>query len=142
MIDFPIGELLDEDECLKWLERYLHPSGLKCPRCGSRERRVAQRNGLWIAYRCKACDRYHTILTATVFEKTRQSPSKIVLILRGIAQGQSTARLARELGIGRPRLHEIRKQVQRNLYHTLPQSPMNEEILETDELYQNAGEKR
>ncbi len=92
MIDFPIGELLDEDECLQWLERYLHPEGLQCPRCSSRQRRVAQRNGQWTAYRCKVCDRYHTILTGTIFERTRQDPSKVVLILRGIAQGQPTAR--------------------------------------------------
>lgn len=143
MIDFPISELLDEDECLQWLERYLHPDGLKCPRCGSTERRVAQHNGPWTAYRCRLCDRYHTILTGTVFEKTRQSPSKVVLILRGIAQGQPTARLGRELGIGRQRMHEIRKQVQSNLHYTLPRTPMDtDEVLETDELYQNAGEKR
>jgi transposase-like protein len=143
MIDFPIGELLDEDECLEWLERYLHPDGLECPRCGSGERRVAQRNGRWSAYRCKACDRYHSILTGTVFEKTRQAPSTIVLILRGIAKGETTACLARELGVGRPRMHEIRKQVQTNLRQTLPSLPMIEdEVLEADELYQNAGEKR
>jgi transposase-like protein len=143
MIDFPIDELLDEDECSKWLERRLHPDGLKCPRCGSSERRVAQRNGPWTAYRCKACDRYHSILTGTVFEKTRQPPSKVVLILRGIAKGEPTARLARELGIGRPRMHEIRKRAQTNLRQALPSEPMTEDqVLEADELYQNAGEKR
>jgi transposase-like protein len=143
MIDFPIDELLDEDECIKWLQRRFHPNGLKCPRCDSSERRVAQRNGPWSAYRCKACDRYHTILTGTVFEKTRQAPSKLILILRGIAKGEPTARLARELGIGRPRMHEIRKnQVQANLYKTLPSEPITDEVLEADELYQNAGEKR
>ena len=145
MIDFPIGELLDEDECKQWLERHLHPRGLQCPRCGSTGRYVNQRNGvdgIWRAYRCKSCDRYYTILTGTVFEKTRQRPSTIVLILRGIAQGQSTARLSRELGIARSRMHEIRQQVQQNLYHALPGEPMSDETLETDELYQNAGEKR
>jgi transposase-like protein len=143
MIDFPIGELLDEDECVEWLEKYLHPGGLECPRCGSGERRVAQRNGRWTAYRCKACDRYHTILTGTVFEKTRQAPSTVILILRGIAKGEPTARLARELGIGRPRrMHEIRKQVQTSFRQTLPREPMTDEVLEADELYQNAGGKR
>lgn len=142
MIDFPIDELLNEDECVKWLQRRLHPHGLKCPRCGSSERRLAQRNGPWTAYRCKTCDRYHTILTGTVFEKTRQTPSKVVLILRGIAKGEPTARLARELGIRRSRMHEIRKQVQTNLHKTLSSEPMTDEVLEADELYQNAGEKR
>jgi hypothetical protein len=39
MIDFPITDLLDDDECLAWLERHLHPQGLVCPTCGSSGRR-------------------------------------------------------------------------------------------------------
>lgn len=74
-----------------------------------------------------------SILTGTVFEKTRQAPSTIVLILRGIAKGEPTARLARELGVGRPRMHEIRKRVQTNLRQTLPSEPMSDEVLEADE---------
>ena len=142
MIDFPIGELLDEQASLEWLESYLHPAGLKCPRCGSVERRQARCVGVLTAYRCKACDCYHSILTGTVFEKTRQPPSTLVLILRGIAKGESTARLARELGLGRARLHKIRRQVQSNLAQTLPAGLLHEEVFEADELYQNAGGKK
>lgn len=142
MIDFPIDELLDKDECAKWLEKFLHPAGLQCPRCGGTEKRIAQQNGYWTAYRCKACDRYYSLLTATVFEKTRQKPSKVVLILRGIAKGEPTARLSRELAIGRPRLHEIRKQLQQRLLATRAHTPMSDRVLEADELYQNAGEKK
>jgi transposase-like protein len=142
MIDFPIDELLDEHASLQWLERYLHPAGLKCPHCGSLERRAARRIGVLTAYRCKACDGYHSILTGTVFEKTRQPPAKLVLLLRGIAKGESTARLARELSIGRARLHEIRKRVQANLRETLPAGQLSEKVFEADELYQNAGEKK
>jgi transposase-like protein len=142
MIDFPIDELLDEQACLGWLERYLHPDGLQCPRCGSADRRVARRLGVLTAYRCTDCDCYHSILTGTVFEKTHQPPSKIVLLLRGIAKGEPTARLARELSIGRARIHEIRKLVQSNLHQRLPSDLLKEKIFEADELYQNAGEKR
>lgn len=142
MIDFPIDELLDEQASLAWLERHLHPEGLKCPRCGSVERRTAKRIGVMNAYRCKACDRYHSILTGTVWEKTRQPPSKLVLLLRGIAKGESTARLARELSIGRARLHELRKAVQSNLHRTLPTGILDDQAFEADELYQNAGEKK
>src|SRR5256714_13724405 len=130
MIDFPIDELLDEDECSKWLEKHLHPTGLKCPRCGAIEKRIAQRNGYWTAYRCKMCDRYYSLLTETVFEKTRQPPSKIVLLLRGIAKGEPTARLARELKIGRVRLHELRQQIQHSLLKQLPREPLKDEVLE------------
>jgi transposase-like protein len=142
MIDFPIDELLDEDECARWLEKLLHPTGLQCPRCGQSHKRIAQHNGYWTAYRCKSCDRYYSLLTGTVFEKTRQKPSKIVLILRGIAKGEPTARLSGELGIGRPRLHKLRKLLQQQLLATRPQRPMRDRVLEADELYQNAGEKK
>jgi len=103
MIDFPIDELLDEQASFAWLERQLHPEGLRCPRWGSAARRVTRRRGAFPAYRCVKCDRYHTILSGTVFAKTRQPPSKRVLILRGIAKGEPTARLARELDLSRKR---------------------------------------
>ena len=142
MIDFPIDELLDEQASLAWLERHLHPDGLKCPQCGATERRVARHIGSLPAYRCKRCDRYHTILTHTVFEKSRQPPSKLVLLLRGIAKGESSARLSRELKIDRSRIHEIRQRVQSNLSKRLPTDVLEEKVFEADELYQNAGEKR
>lgn len=32
MLQFPIGELLDEQACYDFLLRTLHPDGLMCPR--------------------------------------------------------------------------------------------------------------
>ena len=142
MIDFPIDELLDDTACLTWLEQRLHPDGWKCPRCGSSERRRAQQNGPWTAWRCKRCDRYQTLLTGTVFEKTRQPPAKLVLLLRGVAKGEPTARLARELGLGRVQVHRLRQRIQQNLLTTRPSEPLPDDVLEADELYQNAGEKK
>ena len=92
MIDFPIAELLDDSICLIWLERHLHPEGLTCPHCHSPERRLFRPQGDFPAYRCRACDGYHTLLTNTVFEKTRQRPATLVLLLRGIAKGEPIAR--------------------------------------------------
>jgi transposase-like protein len=142
MIDFPIDDLLDETACLAWLEKHLHPEGLRCPRCGVPERRPARRAAAFPAYRCHECDRFYTVLTGTCFAKTRQGPAKLVLILRGIAQGAPTARLARELGLCRRQMHTIRQRIQANLYHTLPTTLMSDTVFEADELYQNAGEKR
>jgi hypothetical protein len=34
MMDFPIGELMDERACYHWPLDLLHPGGLRCPRCG------------------------------------------------------------------------------------------------------------
>jgi transposase-like protein len=142
MIDFPIADLLAEDACLAWLEKHLHPEGLRCPRCGASERRPARRAAAFPAYRCQQCDCFYTVLTGTVFAKTHQTPGKLVLILRGIAKGESTARLARELGLCRRQMHTIRQRVQGNLYDTLPTTPLTDRAVEADELYQNAGEKR
>jgi transposase-like protein len=142
MIDFPIDDLLDPDACLAWLEQHLHPEGLRCPRCAAPERRPARRAAAFPGYRCRQCDRFYTLLTGTVFAKTHQPPAKLVLILRGIAKGETTARLARELGLCRRQLHTIRQRVQGHLYAALPTSLMTDAVVEADELYQNAGEKR
>jgi transposase-like protein len=142
MIDFPIAELLDDSICLIWLERYLHPEGFACPHCHSPERRLFRPQGAFPAYRCRACDGYYTLLTNTVFAKTRQRPVTLVLLLRGIAKGEPTARLARELGMSRKQLHTLRQRVQTNLNNTAPADVMTGTAFEADELYQNAGENK
>jgi transposase-like protein len=142
MIDFAINELLSEIECVKWLEEQLHPQGFMCPHCGSSERRLFREQGYFAAYRCRGCDGYYTLLSGTVFQKTRQPPCKLVLLLRGIVKGESSARLSRELGIGRKRVMELRHAIQNNLYETLPTGQMQGQQFEADELYQNAGKKR
>jgi transposase-like protein len=142
MIDFPITDLLDDSICTIWLERHLHPDGLKCPHCGSPDRRLFRQQRHFPAYRCRACDGYYTLLTGTAFEKTRQRPATLVLLLRGVAKGFSTARLARELGISRKQLHTLRQRVQTNLNDTAPTELMDGTTFEADELGENAGEKK
>jgi transposase-like protein len=143
MIDFPIDELLDDEACTHWLERQLHPAGLRCPHCACAERRVSRRSGYFLGYRCLACDRYFTMLSGTVFARSRQRPAKLVLILRGAACGETTARLARELTLSRKRMHALRKAVQTNLADTLERHVLEDEVLfEADEVYINAGEKK
>jgi transposase-like protein len=142
MIDFPITELLDDSICTLWLERHLHPEGLKCPGCGSMERRLFRDQGHFPAYRCRGCHGYYTLLTGTAFAKTRQRPATLVLLLRGMAKGEPTARLARELGLSRKQLHTLRQRIQANLNATAPTDVMTGTAFEADELYQNAGEKK
>jgi transposase-like protein len=142
MLDFPIAELLDDSICLIWLERYLHPDGFACPHCHRPERRLFRPQATFPAYRCRACDGYYTLLTHTVFAKTRQRPATLVLLLRGIAKGEPTARLARELGMSRKQVHTLRHRVQANLNATAPTATMSGTAFEADALYQNAGEKQ
>jgi hypothetical protein len=40
--------------------------------CGHSERRLFRAQGHFPAYRCRACNGYYTLLTGTVFAKTRQ----------------------------------------------------------------------
>ena len=77
-----------------------------------------------------------------MFAKTRQRPATLVLLLRGIAKGEPTARLARELGLSRKQLHTLRQRVQSNLNETAPTGVMTGTAFEADELYQHAGEKK
>ncbi len=142
MLDFPITELLDDSICTLWLERHLHPHGLACPHCGHSERRLFREQGHFPAYRCRVCAGYYTLLTGTAFEKTRQRPATLVLLLRGIAKGEPTARLARELGLSRKQLHTLRQRIQGNLNQTAPTDVMRGTAFEADELYHNAGEKK
>jgi transposase-like protein len=142
MIDSPIAELLDDSVCTLWLERHLHPQGLTCPHCGHSDKRLFRARGHFPAYRCRAYDGYYTLLTGTVFAKTQQRPATLVLLLRGIAKGEPTARLARELGLSRKQLHTLRRRIQANLNETAPTGVMTGTAFEADDLYQNAGEKK
>lgn len=142
MIDFPITELMDDGACLVWLERYLHPNGFVCPHCGSGSRRLFRAEQAFPAYRCHSCDGYYTLLTETVFKKTRQRPATLVLLLRGIAQGETTSRLSRELGMSYNQVMTLRQRVQDNTNETAPMDLMEGTHFESDEVYQNAGEKR
>src|SRR3954468_316386 len=64
-----------------------------------------------------------------------------MLILRGFAQGVPTAQLARELGCDRKHLLELRRRVQDNASRWLDRNPLGDDVVEGDEMYQNAGEK-
>ena len=135
MIDFPITDLFDDSLCLVWLERHLHPDGFVCPQCGSAHRRRFRAQGYYDAYRCRTCDGYYTLLSGTAFEGSRQRPATLVLLLRGIAKGESTARLARELHLSRQTVHTLWQRLQTNLNDTAPTDPMHGQTFEVDEIY-------
>jgi hypothetical protein len=64
------------------------------------------------------------------------------LLLRGICKGESTATLARELGGSRMTVHVLRQQLQAQAQQLQPTTPVPDQQTETDEMFQNAGEKR
>jgi transposase-like protein len=145
MIDFPITDLMDEHACYDWLLDLLHPGGLACPRCGSTDTYVHRyfRDPV-LDFRCKGCGKVYNAFTGTDWQKTHFRPSQIVLILRGFAQGRSTAGLARELKASRGHLLGRRHAMQARVLAASEAgaTPLPDGTVEADEMYQNAGEKR
>lgn len=112
-MDFPLTELLDEERSTHWLLKHFHPDGLKCPRCGSRGEeawtfRRTHRSGL-VVYRYRQCEQIYSLYSGTVFEHRQLTPMQVVLLVRGVCKGEPTAMLARELGVRRGTVHDIRK---------------------------------
>ena len=142
MIEFPIQDLMSEEACRTQLIECLHPKGLNCPYCSSSRRRIGRRNAHYDSYRCNNCGKYSSPYTGTVFAKTRQSARHLILLLRGIARGEPTRRLAAELELDYYWVLELRHRIQAKILSQLPQEVMSGETFEIDELYQNAGEKR
>ena len=143
-MDFPITDLMDEHACYAKLVELLHPGGLACPQCQQHDRLGVHRRhrAPVLDYQCGHCGRVFNAFTGTVFQQTHRRPSELLLTLRGIAQGVSTAQLARELGRHRGTLLDLRHRLQANAATRLDPTPLTDPVVEADEMYQNAGEKR
>lgn len=145
-MDFPIIDLLDEDMSVAWLMKYFHPEGMKCPHCqlphdGARFFRANRGSGLRV-YRCRRCQGIYHLYSGTLFEGSQLTPSQVVLLLRGFVQGQSSAQLSRELGLAYKTVLKWRQRVQANAQRLQPDTPLPDRASESDEMFQNAGEKR
>jgi len=142
---FPITELLDEQESLAWVEKYFHPKGLRCPRCGAtrdhaREFRRPKRGV--VDYRCHDCQRTYNLYTGTLFVGSNLEPRRVVLLVRGVCKGEPATVLAEELAFSRQCVSRWRKRLQANGYGMLSAMALPDPDTETDEMFQNAGEKR
>ena len=93
-------------------------------------------------YRCLVCDGVYNLYSSTVFQQKQFTPAQVVLLLRGVyQQGTPTAQLAREIGLSYPTVLSIRHALQSNVQAMQPDSPLADAQTETDEMFQNAGEK-
>jgi transposase-like protein len=144
-MDFPIVDLMDQEGCRQKLFDLLHPEGFACPRCHARDGLNIHRHRAEtpvLDYRCKGCHRVFNMYTNTPWQGTHLSPAQILLILRGIAQGVPSAKLAREVGISRQHMLRLRHEIQGRTLAAADRTPLPDDHTEADELYQNAGEKR
>lgn len=144
---FPLDDLLDDERCYRWLMEKRWPGGKPvCPRCGEAERiHVHNREHLPVEdFRCKSCRHVFNLHTGTIFQGCRRRCSHIVLILQGFTQGKSTNLLAKELKCEYDTLLKLRHRWNAACAEQNVREPGfgSEEVVEADEMYQNAGEKR
>ena len=145
-MDFPITDLMSDKASTDWIMTHFHPDGLRCPHCGAawaeaREFRTTRRSEL-IVYRCRQCRGIYNLYSGTIFEARQLRPAQAVLLVRGVLKGESAAALARELGMSRTTITELRHRIQANAVALQTEQPLLDYVVEADELFQNAGEKR
>ena len=146
MIEFPIVDLMSVEDCYEWLLRHFHPEGLKCPHCGSslsqaRTFRITKKSQV-PDYRCRQCDKTYNVYSKTVFEARYFTPEQAVLLVRGVVKGEQAQVLANEIGVCRQTVQAVRKLILASAILAQPEGPIGDEVTETDEMFQNAGEKR
>lgn len=145
-MDFPILDICDDELGVVWLRKYFHPQGLHCPQCGASVKQARffgqTRRSRITLYRCRRCETVYTIYTGTVFVHKHLRPAQVILLLRGVCKGESTAGLSRELHVAYDTVHHLRQQLHTNAMRLQPDTPVPDAVTETDEMFQNAGEKR
>lgn len=115
MIQFPITDLLDQDECYRFLLETLHPNGLHCPSGHALPKDQAphdRKRAPLLKYRCRHCGKVFNVFTGTVWSGTQYDCATVVLVMRGFAQGTPTLHLAQELSLDYSTLLERRHRVQ------------------------------
>jgi len=144
MIRFPITDLLNEEECYRFLLNILHPQGLCCPHGhalpDTQSPHMRDRAPV-LDYRCRTCGAVFNLFTGTPWGGTHYSCATIILILRGFVQGTPTLQLADELECDYSTLLNYRHKIQDAALLGKDCSPLTDDVTEGDEMFQNAGEK-
>ena len=145
-MDFPILDICDDELGEVWLRKHFHSQGLHCPQCSASVKQARffgrTRCSHITMYRCQHCQTAYTVYTGTLFAKKQLCPAQVILLLRGICKGESTASLSRELHLAYDTVHHLRQQLHANAIRLQPDTPLPDAVTETDEMFQNAGEKR
>jgi transposase-like protein len=144
-MEFPITNLLDRANCTQWIVEHFHPDGFGCPNCGAgveqaRKFRTTRRSQLTV-YRCRQCNQTYNLYSGTVFEQHHLTPEQLVLLIRGILKGESSKTLASELQLSYQTVLHLRHQLHERAESLQPDTPLPDRSSETDEMFQNAGEK-
>lgn len=131
------------EECYKFLLGLLHPSGLCCPDghplAEGQKPHKFRKNGL-PCHRC-TCGKVFNIFTGTILRGIHYDCIKIVLMLRGFAKGETTQMLSQELKLSYNALLDWRHILQEFAFENRDVSCLTDQEVESDEVFQNAGEK-
>ena len=144
MLPFPIENLMDEQKCYDFLKEVLHPSGLRCPEGHPLPPEQAPHDRTRapiMNYRCRDCRRVFNIFSQTVLSTISFSSCEIVLMLRGIVQGDPTTQIAQELDRDYGNLLKWRHRLQEQGLVNRLATELADEAVEVDEVYQNSGHK-
>ena len=145
-LDFPLTDVITDQSAYDWFVSILWPDGPICPHCLQSDcLTVHNRHQAPIVdYICKRDKRTFNVFRDTLFHGSKRPVAHRYIIFRGFSQGVSTNQLSRELGCRYYELLMLRHKFQDAVYaQGLRASPdLCGTIHESDEMYQNAGEKR
>lgn len=89
------------------------PSSPRCPHCKATNVKIHRKHRApLLDYQCRKCHRVFNAWQGTVFQGTHRTPSELVKLLVGIAEGKKTARLARDLVCNRAWLVAARRKLE------------------------------
>jgi transposase-like protein len=141
-MEYAIDNLLDEDKCYAHLVEYFHNGHLRCCSCQGTNYHVHQsRRRPVLQYKCRDCHSYFNVFSGTAFQGTHWSCSKVVMILRGFLKGESTLAMSEEMGLGYRNLLYLRHRLMSNAFVGRELDALSDSVTESDEMYQNSGEK-
>lgn len=141
-MEYSIDNLLDESKCYAHLEEHFHNGTLCCPTCQSLNYKVHhRRRHPVLQFKCEDCDTYFNLFSGTAFQGTHWKCSKIVMILRGFVKGDSTRSMSKEMNLGYRNLLYLRHELMGNAFDNREVDILPDKATESDEMYQNSGEK-
>lgn len=115
-VDAPPSENSDEELSILWLLRYFHPTGLRCPHCHADQTKARifrqTKKSHLIVYRCRHCQGIYNIYSGTALEGRYLRPTQAVMLLHGLLGGTAMTKLARNVGVSRQTVYEVRNALQ------------------------------
>jgi transposase len=145
MLVIDIRSLLDKGKCYEYLLSYLHPQGLCCPCCHWALPAGQSPHKLSIeeipSYKCRNCGSVFNLFSNTIFKGIRLNIVVIVLMIRGFLEGKTTQHLSKELQVKYENLLRWRHKLQQQAFDNRNTDKLTDMLVESDEVFINAGEK-